>query len=129
MRQYRSPCNCSNQLHFRNEFTAKFFSPRIVKLWNSLPLEIRSIVCVNKKITPFKTTLYKLYICMHKLSTTFDIDNLCTWVSCCRCPACRPLWCREIYITKNNTQLLTIFVFFCTFSSLSLIINILHIFS
>ena len=76
------------QLPFRTEFTAKFFSHRIVKLWNSLPLEIRSIVCINKNIKPFKTTLYKLY--MHKLSTNFNVDNLCTWVGCCRCPACRP---------------------------------------
>lgn len=75
-------------LPFRTEFTANFYSNRIVKLWNALPLPIRSIVCSNKHIHTFKTAVFKFYL--HKASTSFNVDNLCTWVSCCRCAACRP---------------------------------------
>lgn len=75
-------------LPFRTETAAGFFSHRIVKLWNNLPQSIRTIVCIDKKITPFRTKIHKYYF--QKLSTHFDPDNTCTWVGVCRCASCRP---------------------------------------
>ena len=73
---------------FITESAANFFSHRIVNLWNNLPVSVRKIVCNNKRILPFKTKLYELY--KNKLYTHFNVDDTCTWISHCRCAACRP---------------------------------------
>jgi hypothetical protein len=74
---------------FRTETSARFFTNRIVKIWNTLPEDIRTTICTNKKILPFKNKLLSYYF--SKLSTSFNDNNTCTWVSNCRCAACRPL--------------------------------------
>lgn len=73
----------------RTETAKHFFSQRIINIWNNLPLDIRSTLCSNKKIIPFKTKVF-LYYC-NKLTTEFNTDNTCTWVSHCTCSSCRPI--------------------------------------
>lgn len=58
-------------------FMHSYFN-RVVHLWNILPLSIRS--CTS--LTSFKQLLTEFYI--DKL-ISFNPDDLCTWVSTCRC--------------------------------------------
>ena len=74
---------------FRTETASRFFSYRIVTLWNSLPSSVRSTLCTNKSILPFKNQLYKIY--NDRLLNLFDQNNTCTWVCRCRCANCRPV--------------------------------------
>ena len=82
----------------RTEKAMEYFFNRVVKPWNKLPHNIRSMHCTNKEILPFKNWLMNHY--KHLTVTYFDVDNICTWVSFCRCPRCRPIWSvkLEIYI-------------------------------
>ena len=61
-------------------FRDSFFN-RIVKLWNSLPLQTRKSPTFNS----FKTNLYEHYF--SKLHNIFDTDRLNTWKTIC--PYCR----------------------------------------
>ena len=61
-------------------FRDSFFN-RIVKLWNSLPLQTRKSLTFNS----FKTNLYKHYF--SKLHNIFYTDKLNTWKTIC--PYCR----------------------------------------
>ena len=74
-------------VRFNSELAGLFFSNRVVKMWNILPNTIKQINCRNRFVKPFKKLLYNFYIV--KLTTTYDIDNSCTWVTVCRCPRCR----------------------------------------
>ena len=74
-------------VRFNFELAGLFFSNRVVKMWNILPNTIKQINCRNRFIKRFKKLLYNFYIV--KLTTTYDIDNSCTWVTVCRCPRCR----------------------------------------
>ena len=73
---------------FKTETAASFYTYRIEKLWNTLPPDIRRIICHNKKIIPFKRNLNIYYT--NKLISRFDPDDTCTWVCHCRCARCRP---------------------------------------
>ena len=73
---------------FATETAANFYSNRVIKLWNNLPESIRLIRCNTKKIKPFKNRLYIHF--KNLLTTKFTTDNTCTWISHCRCAACRP---------------------------------------
>ena len=68
---------------------AEFLFNRIVKPWNNLPPDLKCIKCKNKDIWPFKSRLLKYY--HQRTEQTFQSENLCTWTSSCRCPACRPV--------------------------------------
>ena len=67
----------------------EFLFNRIVKPWNNLPPDLKCIKCKNKDIWPFKGRLLKYY--HQRTEQTFQSENLCTWTSSCRCPACRPV--------------------------------------
>ena len=60
-----------------------------VKTWNSLPSNIRSIISLTKSIRPFKGLVLTHYSSV--ILNCFNVDNTCTWVSCCRCALCRPV--------------------------------------
>ena len=66
---------------YRTSLFRDFFFNRIVKLWNSLPLQTRKSPTFNS----FKTNLYKHYF--SKLHNIFDTDRLNTWKTIC--PYCR----------------------------------------
>ena len=66
-----------------------FFSWRIVSLWNSVPSDIRSIEPSTGKMVAFNNALLNYY--WDNVMLRFNSDNVCTWVSHCRCPACRPV--------------------------------------
>lgn len=66
---------------------AQFYTNRIVPIWNSLPDAVKSTPSRNKFIRPFKRVLHVYYTSM--LTTRFDVDDACTWTSCCRCARCR----------------------------------------
>ena len=83
---------------FNTVAAGHLYSSRIVKLWNDLPLAARSCCSDNKFIRSFKSELYKHYLA--KLSTTFDVDNTCTWVTRCACPRCRPTWTRFLFLSS-----------------------------
>ena len=66
---------------------AEFFFKRTIGTWNKLSPGIKSTVCTNKNILPFKVKLSKFY--KELRDTVFQPEFLCTWSTCCRCPACR----------------------------------------
>ena len=74
---------------FRTETSASFFSHRIVKIWNNLPLCIRSVTCNNKQIFPFKKLIQSHYLDTLSPVNKFNPDYTCTWVCHCRCTNCR----------------------------------------
>ena len=76
-------------LPFNTETASQFYTKRIVKLWNNLPAPIKSITCSTNRVIPFKKRLYAHY--KFKLSTVYDPENTCSWVSHCRCARCRPI--------------------------------------
>ena len=80
----------------RTEKAMEYFFNRVVKPWNKLPHDIRSMHCTNNEILPFKNWLMNHY--KHLTVTYFDVDNICTWVSFCRCPRCRPIWLGKLQI-------------------------------
>ena len=65
----------------KKHFVSLFFH-RFVSEWNSLPIQIRDSTSVNS----FKHQLmlhYKL-----KLQQSFNVNDLCSWTSTCRCQPC-----------------------------------------
>ena len=58
-------------------FMSSFFN-RIVHMWNALPDNVRNA----DSFAAFKRNIFTLYI--DKLPS-FDVDNLCTWTTTCRC--------------------------------------------
>ena len=72
-------------VRFNSELAGLLY--RVVKMWNILPNTIKQINYRNRFVKPFKKLLYNFYIV--KLTTTYDIDNSCTWVTVCRCPRYR----------------------------------------
>ena len=73
---------------FHTETFANFYSNRVVVIWNKLPDHIRSTISLNKFICPFKRVIRGYYASLTE--TRFDVDDACTWTTCCRCPRCRP---------------------------------------
>ena len=73
-------------VRFNSELAGLFLSNRVY-MWNILPNTIKQINCRNRFVKPFNKLLYNFYIV--KLTTTYHIDNSCTWVTVCRCPQCR----------------------------------------
>ena len=73
----------------KTEKGTEFYFCRVVPLWNSLPLAFKSLNCSNKNIVPFKTAIFRQF--QERTSSVFDVDNVCSWVSVCRCPTCRPV--------------------------------------
>ena len=72
---------------FKTETGAAFYSVRLVKLWNSLPMQIRTLKSKTKEIALFKKRTTVFY--NNHLENKFDVENTCTWVTHCRCPLCR----------------------------------------
>jgi len=72
----------------RLESSAHFYPIRIARLWNALPLDLRRTIYSNIPISQVKALLNKHY--RDKLSNYFDGDNVCSYVTACRCPTCRP---------------------------------------
>ena len=66
----------------RTETFKKSYFNRIVSEWNSLPLLIRE----SSSLFSFKNKLMHHYVT--KLQQSFDIYNVCTWTSTCRCQLC-----------------------------------------
>jgi hypothetical protein len=70
------------------ELYRNYFPNRIVKIWNSVPREIREADLTDSGSNLiFKTLLKKHYY--EVLSKDFNSDNLCTWITNCNCPSCR----------------------------------------
>jgi hypothetical protein len=66
----------------------KYFTRRIVALWNNIPYNIRSLdLTVNDNNTPFKREL-KSWLWKY-FTKNFNSDNICTWIVACNCNVCR----------------------------------------
>ena len=91
----------------RTEKAMEYYFHHVVKPWNTIPYHVRSTRCNNNEIVPFKSWLTKHY--MHLTLTYYDIDNVCTWVSFCRCSSCRPAWMKH-----NNHTCSTVHLTFST---------------
>ena len=72
----------------RLESTSHFYPSRIARLWNSLPVALRDIIIKTDSMYTGKKHLTLHY--QNMLTHTFDQNNICTWVTVCRCPVCRP---------------------------------------
>ena len=97
----RSTCSTMDDLKIsinnaRTEKAMEYFFNRVVKPWNKLPHNIRSMHCTYNEILPFKNWLMNHY--KHPTVTYFDVDNICTWDSFCRCPRCRLIWLVKLEI-------------------------------
>ena len=70
----------------KTETYMHFFTNRIVPIWNSLPEHVRA-VNFGKNGLAFKKQIVSFY--KQIFYDQFDPNNLCTWVSKCRCCSCR----------------------------------------
>jgi hypothetical protein len=66
-------------------FRQKMFFVRIIHMWNSLPPELRTYNATS--LDTFKKHL-RLYI-LTLMYNQFDCNDICTWVTSCRCSKCR----------------------------------------
>ena len=73
----------------RTERGYAFFFNRVAAPWNYLPSDVRMTISINKHIWPFKRRLREHYD--EHVKEKFVSENPCTWVTCCRCPLCRPV--------------------------------------
>jgi hypothetical protein len=74
---------------FRLDLCKNYFSYRVVKLWNSVPIEIREIEPSDSGLTnKFKKKLREWFFT--KFNDRFSDDNICTWMLICECAICRP---------------------------------------
>ena len=71
----------------RTETFKRFYSNRVVDIWNMLPIEIRNVTCTNKKVVTLKLQVKKWF--EQKRENQFNVDDTCSWVSKCRCHRCR----------------------------------------
>ena len=70
-------------VNFNRTLTAdKFFTTNVVKIWNTLPTLMR----LNNNINSFKVCLKEYYF--NRLGT-WDVNDACSWVTCCCCAQCR----------------------------------------
>jgi hypothetical protein len=75
-------------LRVKTEIYRKFFTHRIVSIWNSIPYEIRDL-----DLTPmgynsmFKKALKQWFV--NLFNRKFVTDDTCTWITCCLCSSCR----------------------------------------
>ena len=83
----------------------EFFFARTVKPCNTIPPNVRSINCNDKEIPHLRSWMIKHY--NQQTESYFDVNNLCTWVSFCRCPSCRPVWVQSNNIVSLLPFLLT----------------------
>jgi hypothetical protein len=74
------PCN--------TELYMNYYPNRIVKIWNTLPSNLKSVeLTASGKNIPFKKEVKQLYFM--KLANSFMSENNCTWITSCRCYNCR----------------------------------------
>jgi hypothetical protein len=72
----------------KTELYSKFYTKRIINLWNSVPYEIRSLELTDYgKNTTFKNALKNWF--MKYFLENFISDNTCTWVVKCICKECK----------------------------------------
>jgi len=71
----------------RLEATSHFYTHRITRTWNSLPLDLRQKLLDSPTISNAKRHLKDFYD--SRLLNHFDHANTCTWILSCRCPQCR----------------------------------------
>ena len=78
--------NLLRLLPVNTETYACYYTRRIVNIWNSLPVNSRSIR-YTRSGSAFKNSLKKGY--HTRLIDTFNPDIDCTWITKCRCTTCR----------------------------------------
>ena len=70
---------------YKTESNNYFYFQRIVPIWNQLPLSARSAISLSL----FKSQVSQFY--RTKFSSSFSVDNICTWTSFCHCSLCRSI--------------------------------------
>ena len=93
---------------YNTDKAMEFFCARTVKPWNAIPSNVRSINCNDKEIPHLRSWQIKHY--NQPTESYFDVNNLCTWVSFCRCPSCRPVWVQSNNIVSLLPFLLTLHI-------------------
>jgi hypothetical protein len=71
------PPRCKTESHMSN------FFQRIVPIWNQLPFSTRA----SESVAVFKSSILDFF--KDKFVCSFNPDDVCTWISACRCPRCR----------------------------------------
>ena len=73
----------------RTETYNNFCTNRVIRLWNNLPVAIKSIelsdMGTNSTFNRELKNHYKMLLC-----DNFNQNNVCTWVSVCTCVMCWP---------------------------------------
>ena len=62
-------------------FKNSYFN-RIIPLWNNLPSEVQR----SNSMSEFKRKVTDFY--KNRLACQFDVNNICSWFSLCRCDDC-----------------------------------------
>ena len=70
------------------ESSAHFYPIRLARHWNKLPTDLRTKLLSAAPLASLKSTLNAYY--QKLLVDRFESDNVCTWVTSCRCTKCRP---------------------------------------
>ena len=71
-----------------NELFKGYFTCRILKVWNQIPLEIRGAeLSHNESNSPFKRLIKEYYL--EKFESYFNDADVCSWVSYCSCARCK----------------------------------------
>ena len=78
----RGPVPKSDKYYF-------FYTNRVVRLWNSLPEEIKNIEINDNGTNGSFKKVVKKYL-FEKLHDCFDSNDTCSWLLVCRCKNCRP---------------------------------------
>jgi hypothetical protein len=80
-----------NRIKYKTEQGRSLYCARVLRIWESLPIEIQRIPPpapqLKCKSRVFKNALIKYYKGL--LMERFDLNNICTWVSVCKCKTCR----------------------------------------
>ena len=72
----------------KSQSLANFYFYRVVNIWNSLPVDMRSLeLSGSDKNTSFEREVRKYY--NERLTERFGCDNTYSWVTKCRFCKCR----------------------------------------
>lgn len=86
--RYSAAPNMLRSSNAKTECYRAFYSQRANLLWNKLDSETRSLQFIQGSQI-FNNRVNAYYF--HKLNTSFNVNNTCTWINFCGCTQCRSI--------------------------------------